>query len=434
MEPRVVSSAFGRRTPAGVTATDLEPHIARRGMPRNTVQVDSSLPGTRGRARDAGVAAHALDVRRWALAVVAGTVADGVAQAAADAPVDAWRVFCAVERCVLPLLERPAAQPLLASLPKEVREALDGVRLREMQRAMSARMQLVVLSRLAQRRGTPGVVLKGGVAIAEGEPVHVADIDLLLPERDALAFGNALVEEDGFRSEGGDHLDGRGSHHLAPRFVKDAVLVEVHFALPAMPAAGMIARALPLRGYAGLLRPAPEDHLLHLLHHAVVEHLERWGRLRDLLLIARAGVTDEEREAAVSRMGGGSAERAAALAAFAARLGAGEVDGDPFAEIAAANYLVGAAVQRTGRNAPRLLLPSVCAMLNGGGEYRRIWAQHVRTLGDHPGGHTARSLARLLPPLFRPLRLAWRGVGLARAAPEAVAIARQARRLAARRR
>lgn len=400
-------------------------------MLQNAVPVAPQLARERGRAWDTRVAAHALDVRRWALAVFSGAVPDALARAALDAPGDAWQVFCAVERCVLPLLEHPAAQPLLQALPDEVRESIDRVRLREMQRAMSAKMQLVILSRLAQRRGTPAVVLKGGVSVAEGEPVHVADIDLLVAEQDALGFGNALVEENGFRSEGGDHLDGRGSHHLAPRFVTDAVLVEVHFALPAMPAAGMIARALPLQGYAGLLRPCPEDHLLHLLHHAVVQHPERLGRLRDLLLIARAGVGDDEREAVVDRMGTSAAGRAAALASFAARMRAGDVDGDPFAEVAAVNYLVAASVQRTGKSAPRLLLASVCAMLNGGGEYRRVWAEHVRTLGNHPGGRVARRLARLLPPLFRPLRLAWRGAGLARAAPEAVVLVRQARRLAA---
>jgi hypothetical protein len=413
------------KAPAAESAPD------RAAVLRRVTRIFPTPFGGSGSRDDLRVARQAMELRGWAISALSGTHTEEMARRAGAVSAAAWRAFLAVERCAAALGQRPGVAAVLDTLPREARGAFEQARLREVQRSMSARMHMVTLSRLARRRHTPVVVLKGGVAVAEGEPVHVADLDVLVPEDQALALGDALRDEGGFRQDGADHLDGHGGHHLAPRYVPEAVQVEVHFALVGLSASEVLARAVPLAGAAGLLRPDDESHLFHTVFHAVVHHPERMGRLRDLLLIARSCTSDATCAAVVRRLrshvGGSRAEQ---LVEFARRVRSGTAGADPFTEMAAANYLLAAWLQRTGREEPRLLLASVCALLNGRGEYRRLCAEQVRTLRDHPTMDAAGALARMAPSLFRPLRFLWRAAGIAGAAPHALSVVRRARRLA----
>lgn len=285
---------------------------------------------------------EALALRRWAWGVL--SAAPGAAHAPPPPASDGgWRIFLAVERCALPLLARLEREGAAGRLPEAAAARLRAGRETELRRVLSARMQLMSIGRMAAAQGWRAVVLKGGVAATGGDPLDLADVDVLLPRDEALALSRALAGQ-GYAAKADDVLDQPEVwFHLAQRVTENEIQVEIHFNLAEVDAAALLAGALPLEGARGLLRPAPDAHLDHLLPHAALTHPYRRGALRDVLLIAAAlGEMPPEARAA-ARARAAAHPHAASLTAvldMAESTRAGTGAADPFAAVAAGNYLL----------------------------------------------------------------------------------------------
>ncbi|HEX2204214.1 MAG TPA: nucleotidyltransferase family protein, partial [Longimicrobium sp.] len=259
------------------------------------------------------VSREALALRAWALRVLAG-------DARAPAPgagEGAWRLFLETEGCAAPLWARLSAAGAAEGLAEGARALLAARATDETRRFLSARAHLRTLGKVAAERGTEIVALKGGAHAAEGgEPLDLADLDLLLPEDEAGAFAEAIGARGYAPVRDDPDRDDDDWHHLAQRVAPGGIQVEIHYRLRSFAdAAPLRARALPVAGLPATRRLAPADHAWHLLLHAVVESPFRRGRLRDLLLAGRE----------LARMGADDAaevERRVAAHPFAAPLGA----------------------------------------------------------------------------------------------------------------
>ena len=320
------------------------------------------------------LAADALRLRAWALELLGGG-------AAGDAPrVDpaAWRVFLRVEGCAMPVRNALHAARAGAGAGEE---ALDGAARVESQRVLSARAQVATIDRLAAEKGWRIAVLKGGVALADPQPLDVGDLDLLVAPEDARALLAAL-HGAGYKAYGEDHpAPGPRDHHYAPRYTPGSVPVEVHFRIGEMdPEQDLLGAAVPLERSRALLRLAPADHLRHLLLHTAVHHPHRRGRVRDLLLIG----------AAVRALGGAGADAAmASLAAhpFATQLGEtlgaagtlaeGRTPKDRWRRTSGAAYAAAASawVARLSRARQAELANCLFAAVGCAEDRRRVWAR-----------------------------------------------------------
>ncbi|HEX5725188.1 MAG TPA: nucleotidyltransferase family protein [Longimicrobiaceae bacterium] len=383
-----------------------------------------------------GPAAQALAVRRGVMHLLADPGTAGEAWgAAARCSLEAWRLFLRVEDCALPLRARlGAAEPLAAGVRREVERTAGE----EVGRVLAARAELAALGRTARALGVQAVLLKGGVAAAQGELLDLLDVDLLLSPGDARAFAAAL-DRAGYAAAGADAAGPEfGVHHLAERRAPNSLPIEIHFDLKGVDGVDAFrARAVPLDAAPGLARPAADDQLWHLLVHATHHHPARRARIRDLLLIGRAAAecAPEERARVDARVRAHPAARdlAAVLAAAQALRGSGPPL-DPHRRMAAAIYLFLPLSERL--RLPPLVQKEMfesLAALSGGPEdrrlYRRAVTRRTATPSELPG---LAGLERRLPALLSPLRVAIRAgrhaVWLAAAAP----LALRARALAAR--
>jgi len=198
-----------------------------------------------------------------------------------------WELFFRAERCAVAMQEQlrhPSHASLNRTLPPSMRDALARHAVDESRMALSGLAQLHLLASAAQRHGWRIIVLKGGVTIAEGRAISVSDIDILVD----LSLQHAVdswLETAGFRAAD----SGPSAHHLAPRSSENAIPIEVHATLSQYDdLRGARARAVPIRTMPALLRFAPADHVWHALVHAVAQHPERRGRLRDLIMLSQA--------------------------------------------------------------------------------------------------------------------------------------------------
>jgi hypothetical protein len=364
-------------------------------------------------------AAEALALRAWAMQRLAGGDAPPPAASA-----EAWRLFCAVERCALALCARLSP----GEAPPPLREAFDL----EIQRVLSLRALLRSVDRALAVAGATGIALKGAVpALAGGEPLDVLDLDLLVaPE--AMDAITAALEAEGL-GVGRDTAPSvpthaPGGHERAARTGEGTVHVELHVVIPLLPEA-----VDPLRGSRPSPHPrvrmlAPAVHLWHVLMHGAVQHPERRGMLREMLLLRDAGArcTAEERAEVVAMLAGhplaGPLGRALDAAADPARWA------EPFAAEAALRYALAVRYAHLlGERVGRWLSAAAYALLMGRGEYRRLWYGAPRSAwgaGATPGGPGA-------VDLLRPARFLWRGALLAAVTPFAVEAVRASRRLRA---
>jgi hypothetical protein len=208
----------------------------------------------------------------------------------------------------------------------------------ELQRALSARGQLLEIGQIAAAHGLEPIVLKGGVAALSGEPLDLSDVDVLLPREQATLL-TSILDERAHRS-----TTAGSAAHLPGRFSPEAVPIEVHFAINDLDEIGDLrARAKPLPGFGALRRLSPPDHLWHLLVHSVVTSPYRRGCLRDLLLIKSAvqECSPAELVDVTSRMARSSRSGPlSATLALAKAHGSGAATIDCFRAEAAANYLL----------------------------------------------------------------------------------------------
>ncbi len=323
--------------------------------------------------------ADALLLRAWALDLLIGETqaTQPPAESGASASLATWELFLRSERCALPLRARLIARspsPLTAGVA-QLPERLATV---ELQRALSARAQLLEIGRLAAAHDLEPIVLKGGIAVLGGDdPVDLADVDVLVRQEQSELLAN-LLNERGY----GSTIAGSAAH-LPARFGPETVPIEVHFAINDLEQIGELrARAQPAPGSPGLWRLSPPDHLWHLLVHSVVSHPERRGCLRDLLLIKRAARQCSPTELDdVTRRIAGSSRGSALGAMLALAQGAGSTaDGtDCFRAEAAANYLLRDRFQWLARW--RMLQPmatTVFVLLGSRWDRQAEWAAVLR--------------------------------------------------------
>ncbi len=332
---------------------------------------------------------EALRLRSWARSVLAS----GHPAAPPAAGESAWRIFLQSERCAAGLRERLGDAG--AALPALVRAAD-----REVRHVQRAREELRAVAAVARAENLRVVVLKGGVPVAEGaSPLDLDDLDLLANGAGALA---AALERRGYAVRGY-----RSAHSLRSRVGPSGVPVEIHLSLTHQgeaPAPDVFLGAKPLAGIEGLWMLAPADHAWHVLHHGVVLHPERRGRLRELLLVrdALARCTAAERAEVERRASPGVSALGATLELADLRPEGVPGPEDPFVDTAAARMVL---VEFFGRcRFPALIEPAI-----GNRVFARLFPPRPPVpagLLDTSGvGHVA-WLERRVPGLAR----VWRGV------------------------
>jgi hypothetical protein len=231
--------------------------------------------------------AGALALRRWALLTLVAAdheAADPAVDAPPPLPPATWRAFLEAELCALPLARiLPASRR--AALYPEIEAVLDGCSSAEAKRVLAARGQLRTISDLASNDGLRVVALKGGVAVTSGFDLDLEDLDFLLPPDHARRLEAGLLRAGYWSQRGGS------PRHLGMLFVPGGIGVELHTTLSR---AGeplsddLWSATVPLEGLTGIERLNPAEHLWHLLCHLAVDHPDRRGRIRDLLLTAQA--------------------------------------------------------------------------------------------------------------------------------------------------
>ena len=179
---------------------------------------------------------------------------------------------------LLPLLGWRAEQEGW-QLPEALTNAIRRTRVLVAVGQTVADQQLKALGETAQRLDIPLVLVKGAAAAAAyPEPwmrPH-GDIDLLVDEADASVLLQALKSQ-GYRYA--ESAEGHRAWHFPPLILPNrGARIEIHTALareggrllftPSQWRAGL----RPLSSFPGLCAPGPADHVLYLIHHALVHH------------------------------------------------------------------------------------------------------------------------------------------------------------------
>jgi hypothetical protein len=345
---------------------------------------------------------------------------------------DAWQLFLDVERCAAALRAAPGSGGLRSAV-------LDQAATADMQRSLAARAQLVSLASLAKQVGWTVVVLKGSVAVADGRPNHLQDVDILVQPVRAGEVAREIATRLGLRPEGREK-----SRHL-PILGGDAALpVEVHRSIDTRDTRlteRAWSRIIPLAGVPGLFRLSPVDHCLHLLTHVAIDHPDRRGRLRDALVLRDALKECSERDSQAIEREARQSRYATALLdelRFARGLAEGK-SFDPFEPSAFTSYwLVERSLPWSREAFPALdhVYGTVWqwVLMRASGWPAKRWL--IDSLREPPAdlselGFVA-FLERRLPPLGRGVRLAVRALHYAIALCCAWPIAIFARRAAAR--
>ena len=298
-------------------------------------------------------------------------------------PVDVWRVFLALERCALEVrdvLDRAAKDD---SAPGPVQDYLRELATRELQRFLSARGQLQRLGALARDEGIRFVVLKGGVEVAERRPVALDDVDLLVGEND-LPQLQLILDREGYASWG-EETDWNPPGRNLP----DQVPIDLHRAIRLLDDhERVLARAVP-SSLPGVMKPHSSDRLWHLLVHSVHYHPDRRGRVRDLVLVARAVAECDDRdlsevESVVRRHP--LSEPLRAKMAMGRELARGPIERDRFRDAAVGKYHAALRLESLVRGERTalfrtLVIRSLCA--------DRSFVDELRDLGDRPAGWVA---------------------------------------------
>ncbi len=302
---------------------------------------------------------NVLELRRWALSVLGGR---------RSVPFPGWndislRLFLESERCATHLarcLDRAEGR---VSVPGEVRDRIAQRSNEENGRICSAREHLATMAEIASEHGWRVVVLKGAVAAtADDQAVDLVDVDLLVEPQRARRLA-AELERHGYKAVGDS-----SPRHLAARLKDDGIPVEIHTTLsrdgtPLPPATWE--RMELLETLPGVYRLTWRDHLWHLLEHLVVDHPERRGLIRELMLIGQAiAECGEDDLSAVNRRIDGCSHSKALREVFEAvdHLRKRRYDNVPLESVAAAFYSAGSwAGLRAALSGTRYGLPALTA-------------------------------------------------------------------------
>ena len=221
----------------------------------------------------------ALSMRRWARFMLRPPVPPPPHVSAASLD-----LFFEAERCFLRLAREVTSSE--AVIPPALAHRLLAKGKAEETRVRSARSQLKRVASIAAAHGWPVVVLKGGVSVLEpGQALDMVDLDLLASSAAALELA-AELDRVGYRASGSGSV-----RHLATRSIGAELPIDIHLTLSRngepLPDA-VWKRLRPVASIEGLHTLAAADHLWHLLEHTVIDHPERMGGTRELLLLKSA--------------------------------------------------------------------------------------------------------------------------------------------------
>ncbi|MGD2215562.1 MAG: nucleotidyltransferase family protein [Gemmatimonadales bacterium] len=233
---------------------------------------------------------HALDLdeavalRAWALKALSAE--HGNAGGLDPPPIAAattWESFLEVEGCAIALSRLRTAVP--RAVATDAGTAIEAWATIALKRVLAARAQLRDLGELAGRLGRQVIALKGAVSVARGHDLELDDIDLLIRPEEADGFAHAL-DASGYHATGG-----ASPRHLGTRVLPGGLGVELHVTLHRYGRAAseeLWSSTTPLDGSPGLQRLDALEHAWHVLTHIAIDHPDRRGRIRDLLLITDA--------------------------------------------------------------------------------------------------------------------------------------------------
>lgn len=352
-------------------------------------RVVSGGPAAGGYRLPRTVPAQAVVIRRWALCLLGSDAGPSPALHAAAlgcAPA-AWDLFLRVERCSIALQRHLDAGGGWAGLPEPVARLIRGHAAHELMRSLSAKAQLKQIGRVAAERGWMVLVLKGGAAVADGEFIHLGDLDILV-EAERIGEVEAAFAELGYAPQGD-----ATSYHLAPQVQANAIEIEVHRALAdGSDLSTFRAAALPVAGEPGLWRLGGADHLRLLLRHSTGNHPERAGRIRELLLLGHALRTASAAEIAEVEAGLAVEPRGETMRAvlvLARALYNQNVTDDPFESLALRVYVLFHHLLwlGEGRYGLQLLARTALLVALGYGSWRVVWdkisSSPMRTVSRH---------------------------------------------------
>jgi len=352
--------------------------------------------------------AECLRLREWVIPLLTRSV--GPDEAVASWPnvsAGGWSLFLAAETVAWPLSNRLGAA--ISCLPQPVRAELDRATRLEVQRIMAARAELAVVDRIADSCALEPIVLKGGVALADGSHgFDLGDLDLLLPAAQIERFAEAL-------------MDGGFNYHraIAVSYTSDGALpIELHDALEVGYAVKPAAETehVPLARFRRLRRLSPVAHVMYMIQHSTTKHALRRGHLRDVLLIGSTldGCSAAER-AEVERAVKASPMRAL-YGATLALARATQSDGarspapatDEFRRVAAGKYATSVWFPQGAPSMLPLFLDQVPHFVASVADARRLAFGYLRT-GNPPGSRWhSPGLARISAPLANGLGVAAR--------------------------
>ncbi|MCW2991563.1 MAG: putative nucleotidyltransferase, partial [Solirubrobacterales bacterium] len=249
------------------------------------------IPGLRSLLDLSAAVEELLSLRRWATQILAG-------EAGGDPPPTGRLVlFLRLERCAGPLFEALGQRDRLQALDPAAAQLLRDGAHRDAERALRAERDARWLGRTAHSLGIHAVVLKGGAPVIAGaSPApYLADLDVLVRPGDAAALSGEL------RRSG--YVQAAAQGDVAEWFHEsDRLPIDLHWGSPVKgwPITAW-ERTVPLGGAPGLHRLGSRDQLEHLVRHAVIHHIDRLPRLRDVLLIGATAAACSASELAAAR-------------------------------------------------------------------------------------------------------------------------------------
>ncbi len=158
---------------------------------------------------------------------------------------------------------------------------LHAMAVRDGQQRLVLLQQALEVGRVLQQAGVHGVFLKGAAEIADPAADVTGDLDVLVAEGELVGASDALGRA-GWVCE--QQLDPGTMHAAYFSRVGEPGKIDLHLTghdWGAPFVAACLAESVPLAGVPGAWVPLPQHRAWHLLLHAVVQHPERRGSLRD---------------------------------------------------------------------------------------------------------------------------------------------------------
>ncbi|HUQ47162.1 MAG TPA: nucleotidyltransferase family protein [Gemmatimonadaceae bacterium] len=226
-------------------------------------------------------------LRRWAMAQICRERAPDrdSQQWLSSVPEESWRMFLILERCASPLLAALLDAQTAKNLPAPALSLLKHEAARETEGVLRAERDARWIAAFSRETKVRPIALKGLLpAMAEATPpLHLFDVDILASAADEKIISQHL-KNAGFSAAADNEI-----HHVYWAPPPGHLPIELHqtiFSTGAPLADDAWMRVTEVAAVPGMYRLAYADQMLHMLHHALVQHTDRHVRIRDLLLMA----------------------------------------------------------------------------------------------------------------------------------------------------